>query len=321
MSRRGHHGDEPVNRPLGEQLKDEVRRTLQLLFKTVEQQAVELKLDTPITAFSMGFPVEFSTIQPQAPHIHVSNDPIRLLSQQGKHTYALPLQLESTLATDNPCALQPTLCHEPCFDETPPPIHGVSFDNLLPPQTSQWPVEALSAASQKLPVDKPAKPSFHRLSAQGFASKSHSLLERMNKIRIRHNPNLYALPLKKTPIPPHRFSLAVREKFRNVLAEKAGTPPTNIQLRIVFERMDMNLYATIQQDEQGNLLCIPKNEYLGKNLTTGPTQTTTKARQREQTGTSYLVFGIRLDNKEDIRALVPTAAIQEINKPPGDETR
>jgi hypothetical protein len=136
-------------------------------------------------------------------------------------------------------------------------------------------------------------------------------------VAIKSDPRFYALPIRKNAIPPHRFSLTTREQFRKALAEKAKTSLANVQLKVVFERMYMALYASIQPDELGHYMCIPKSELLGRNRET-PSSQALLNHQSAGTHATYLVIGIRLDNKEDIRTLVPVHTILADTSAAGD---
>ncbi len=305
----GNHPDD--SRSLGKQfgkLKDEVRATLKLLFKNIDHYPVDVDLSAGMTAYITELSCETNDVPLRGRAVAVSEDPIRILSERLPELHNLPLMPEAKLSEQMACSFEPVMAHEPVFDDMVLETAGVSFDNIALSQSRAWPLEAFVAHSVASPLEtENLRTAANTLDAGTFKTGTHSLAETLPKIRALHSPRFYALPIRKSPVPPHRFSLSVREKFKQALAEKAQTPPANLQLKIVFERMDMTLFSSIQQDDHGYLLCVPKSEFLGKNQTLDP-----KGEQKKKpSGDAYLVYGFRLDNKESVRALVPASAISE----------
>jgi hypothetical protein len=124
---------------------------------------------------------------------------------------------------------------------------------------------------------------------------------------------MLALPIRKAPVPLHRFPLATRQRFRQALAEKSGLPPDQIQLLRVFDRLAPGRYGAIRQDEQGILLCTPKSRdsspgkddrerhrfaSQGRRALKAPLPSPVEAE------VFYLVVGLRLDTRRELRALV-----------------
>jgi hypothetical protein len=201
-----------------------------------------------------------------------------------------------------------TLCHEPVYDELTFESQGISFENLGTPSCKRWPIQAMQTQSLKKTLDKIPSPITRATMSGPITTKSRSAMDKLSRTAVKSDSRFYALPIRKTAIPPHRFSLSVREQFRKALAEKAKTYPANVQLKVVFERMHMALYASIQPDELGHFLCVPKSELLGRNREAAASQAILNHHASAGNAT-YLVVGIRLDNKEDIRALVPVSSI------------
>lgn len=233
-------------------------------------------------------------------------DPIGVLKNSTYYTFSNALLTSATIAPGMPCHIDPVLCREPRLEETQHRLYQVSFDSIRQVTThpfktgmpaakssASWPVERLKTNTRPIP-------------APAYQTAARQLPDAKVQTRTEAGNRFYAMPIKKSPIPPHRFSAELRELFRKTLAEKEKIHPANVQLRLIFERMDMSLYSSLQQDEQGNLLCTPKSEFIGQN-----TGKTTLAGKTPPTQTAYLVFGTRLDNKADLKALVPVSLLEE----------
>ncbi len=312
MSGSGHHGGGPLDRKkTGQNIKEELLSALKLLFKSAEHHVVNLTIEPELTHYLLSIGCETEDVALSPPNIEVSEDPIRAFRQQAIKTATLPLLNEAQLADNSPCHIEPGLCHEPVFEEMDLNSAGISFENLELGNIQHWPVEKSQARNIKHPFEKLETPKTQGIAKEvlnaNLEVKSHSALEAFAKVKAHQDSRLYALPIRKTPIPPHRFPLAAREKFRQALADKAKTNPANVQLKVIFERMHMALYTSIQPDEAGNLLCIPKSELLGKNMENRASQAMLSAASAQEA--MYLVVGVQLDNKADIRALVPVDSI------------
>ena len=312
MSGSGHHDGGPLEgKKAGQHIKDELLSALKLLFKSAEHHAVNLTIEPELTHYLLGIGCETEDAPLSLPDWAVSEDPIRAFQQQAIKTATLPLLSEAQLAESSPCHIEPGLCHEPVFEEMNFNSAGISFENLELGNIQRWPVEKPQARSIKHPFEKVGSPKTQGITKEmlsvSLEIKSRSALEQFGKVKLLEDSRLYALPIRKTPIPPHRFPLAAREKFRQALADKAKTNPANVQLKVIFERMHMALYTSIQPDEAGNLLCIPKSELLGKNMENRASQAMLSAAAAQEA--MYLVVGVQLDNKADIRSLVPVDSI------------
>lgn len=290
------------NRSLGEKIKAEVDSTLRLLFKDVPQHSISTDLTGGMTVYLTEIGCETLAVSLDAAEPAVSDDPVTALKQTYRTQSLGLLPTEALLSDSYPCEMEPVLCHEPILEEMKLAWTDITFENVSLTASHEWAMNSMSTRSLSQSAEKFEKPGTKSLKSQEFRTISHSLSDTLPPMQAVNDPRFYALPIKKSPIPPNRFSPVAKEIFRKALAEKANTHPNNVQLRIVFERMDMTLFAGIQQDEQGNLLCTPKNELIGRNhdLHKGKTASSTM----------YLVYGFRLDNKEDVRALVPASSIK-----------
>lgn len=312
MSGSGHHDGNPLERKkAGQTIKDELLSALKLLFKTAEHHAISLTIESELTHYLLGIACETEDVALNPPDLAVSEDPIHAFNAQGNKTKTLPLLEEAQLAENSPCHIEPALCLEPVFEEMAFASTGISFENLALANTESWPVGKIQAQPIQQAFEKVGTPKTIGMPKEAmdakYEIKSRSALEQLAQVKTRQDTRIYTLPIRKTPIPPHRFSLAAREKFRQALAEKANTNSANVQLKVIFERMHMALYTSIQPDDAGNLLCIPKSELIGKNMENRASQAMLSAAAAQEA--MYLVVGIQLDNKADVRALVPVDSI------------
>lgn len=303
MPGRRRNGGERPGGSLGAQIKEEISSALKLLFKDVAQKAIDPSLTAHWTAFETAIPCDVFAAPLPERSPRVSEDPIAVLARLERKTHTLPA-LDAMAASNRvACSFEPALAHEPALDAVSLAIRqadlGVDVSAALT-ATNIWPVEPVLTADLSIDTAIPAQLESRASEMAMALPEARQLPTRLKEIQTRHQPRYYGLPIKKAPVPPHRFAEAIRETFKRKLAEKAGTHPANVQLKIIFERMNMALYQGLQQDEQGYLLCTPKREFLGRNPVEGAIHAESNA---------YLVFGIRLDTKEDIRALVPVTEV------------
>jgi hypothetical protein len=310
MSGSGNNGgDSPKRQPspsLGGKIQAEVSSALRLLFKNVEQQSLNVAIPAPITLYVTEMACASHSVSLAHPPIEVSQDPIATLNKTSKHAHTLPLIKNILLSAETPCHIRPALCSESVIEQTDAVITGITFANLCLAEFHRVPLEPLSTPVWQHEVEVFTKPIVSQISPGRFKAKRLSLKEQTPKPTVREHAGLFSMPIRKMPISPHRFNQAIRDVFRSALAHKAGTAARNVQLKVVFERMNVALYANIQQDEQGHLLCVPKNELVGKNAQS-KTGRALLNRLSRNTEDAYLVVGFRLDNKQDIRAMVPVS--------------
>jgi hypothetical protein len=310
MSGSGNNsGDSPKRqsaRSLGGKIQTEVSSALRLLFKNVAQQAINLAIPAPITLYVTEMACASHSASLKQPAIEVSQDPVATLAKASKHAHNLPLIQNAPLADDAPCHINPILCSEAVIEQSAAVITGITFANVRLTECHALPLEPLSTEIWKQDVAGFTKPTVSQMHPGRFKAKSISVKEEVPKAKVREHTGLFSLPIRKMPISPHRFNQATRDVFRSALADKAGTVARNVQLKMVFERMNVAFYTSIQQDEQGHLLCVPKNELIGKNAQGKTGQAMLKHLSRN-TENAYLVVGFRVDTKQDIRAMVPVA--------------
>lgn len=302
-----HGGDSPERQPgptLGGKIQAEVSSALRLLFKNVGQKSVDVAIPAPMTLYLTELACESHAVSLEQLEIQVSDDPIQALESQERVINQLALIDTVPLAADAPCDIAPALCVTPVIERADAALNRVTFENVRFTESHTAPLEALSTEIWHKDVESFRKPNVGQMTPDPFRTKNLSLKDQFPKATVREHPRLFSLPIRKMPIPPHRFSQAVRDVFRSALAEKAGTKASNVQLKVIFERMNVAFYTSIQQDEQGHLLCVPKNELVGRNAQSKTGQALLE-RLRLNTENAYLVVGFRLDNQQDIRAMVP----------------
>lgn len=282
---------------------------MRLLFKSASHQAIDVHIQAPLVSYLTELKTDAIGVPLEKPDIQVSEDPIRWQREHLPGCQTLPLIQTVPLAAEKPCTLAPVLCKTPVFEPQNTALHQVSFNNVRWTEAHQAPLPPIEAQARQTLWPRLGKPAVKALPIQPFQARCTSLKEQAMATQARENPRFFALPIRKTPIPPFRFAPEIRERFRRALAEKAGTTPSNVQLKVIFQRMNVALYTSVQQDEQGHLLCVPKNELMGRNLLSKSGQLLLK-RLDQNSENTYLVVGFRLDNQKDIRTMVPISALK-----------
>jgi len=284
----------------GDNLGDVIRKELASLFAPLADnapQSVPLGMAAQVTYYSLSpdCPVNYVALETPVPK--VSEGLGELSPSEFAHRYPL-LPAEADLASVS-CAMAPVMCHAPLLEPGQAVLHGVSFESMKRCEShavslGQWdsntlPVKSLSspvplAKTKKLEAKKPV------------ARQNQRPVSTIKTKAWDCPPNLWGLPMSRTPIPTHRFSTQMKDRFRQTLAQKANTSTANIQIRLVFDRMNMALFQNIEQDKQGRLMCYPKSKYIGKNWATYI--------QEAERMPMYLVFGTVISSGQNINALV-----------------
>lgn len=280
----------------------------------MSQGALDTRIEVPTVCYLTQLTADSVAVPLEAPSVTVSEDPIRWQQTHLPICHPLPLLQTVALATEKPCAMDPALCKTPVLAAAQAIRHHVSFRNLQWAQSHQAILDPIETKAHRPVWPKLDAPPLQTLPLSPIKGRwKHWHLPTLTGISREH-PRFFALPIRKVPIPPFRFPPEVRERFRQALAQKAGIAASNVQLKVVFQRMNVALYATVQQDEQGHLLCVPKNELIGRNLLSKNGQQLLN-RLQQATENSYLVVGFRLDNKQDIRAMVPASTTKGEGQP------
>jgi hypothetical protein len=294
MSRRGD--------PLTDKILEEIRSTFALVFKNLRQTRVDVSLRAPVTIFNMVFPCQvFSlSLKFEAPRLH---NPLFL--KKNLRLQAVSFLEKGCEIRHHPCQWQPTLLQMPALSQASQAWHQVTFENIARPKLQEKKATPFPKNQQKMVI--PPKPSLKVLQLQTvkdtLSAKRLDLKTFTPKAKLTPS-RLYCLPIHKAPVPLHRFSAEMKERFKKALAEKAKTTPANIQIKIVYDRMEMTQFGAMVQDTRGNLICTPKSELVGKNHLRS-----VAPHRASQPQLVYLVFGTRLDTQESLRALVPAEGV------------
>ncbi|MBY0404612.1 MAG: hypothetical protein K2X66_11985, partial [Cyanobacteria bacterium] len=113
---------------------------------------------------------------------------------------------------------------------------------------------------------------------------------------------LLELPIVKAPVILQELSRELSRQFRKALAEKGSTSYTNIEITLVYDRLNVKNFSSISPDGRGNLVCIPKGELIGKNHPSR--QKLLPAPGEDGSMMHYLVFGKRFDTQQPLRTMV-----------------
>jgi hypothetical protein len=113
-----------------------------------------------------------------------------------------------------------------------------------------------------------------------------------------------------------RFDANEMLSFQKALAEKAQTKPLNIRVTLVYDRMNMPLFSSLSQDKQGQMVCVPKSSLIGKNHPAWDKigsrySLLSKNENDAKPSLFYLVFGLKLDTQQPVRAVVPVSALED----------
>ncbi len=295
-------GDRPG---LGDKILTELRAAFSLLSKQLRIFAWPTSIDSELTVFSADFHPVLHGVLIEAPPVSV----VDAWRQHGSVAVSVqeePLVKQAVLSPEASCDWQTVACYEPLVDETLPSVTGISFDRIANPLQFGWPVEPLYGEIPEIQSEEwqnwrvtPETLTQSRMiittlmEATSQARRLDQFLARVSPVK----PQWVAMPLTKTPIPPHRFGAKMKDRFRKALAEQAGIRVSHVILKLVYDRVNPVLFRSIKMAEQDALLCTPKQELIGRFRDE-------RQFSRIKTGYHYLVVGIRLDTKATIQAMV-----------------
>jgi len=282
----------------GDNLTDVIRKELASLFAPVAGKKplpVNLTMPAHVTYYDVSpdCPVNDVLLTQPAPETREALGDFAV--SEFASNYPL-LPVEARLNTI-PCVMQPVLCAEPVFQSKDTTVHHISFADMATRQSHGIPLPKWSAPTRPLAA-RPCATSVRAIQPGHFHIRQQSRQVSIIKGKARDvAPGLWGLPISRTPIPPHRFPAAMKDRFRKTLAEKAGVAAAGIQIRLVFDRMNMVLFEkNIEQDKQGRLLCYPKSRYIGKNWE--------RYHHEVERLPMYLVFGTVIGTSQNVQALV-----------------
>lgn len=310
----GRSGDSLGNN-IGAKIWGELRSAFALLRRDLKQHSIDL-----VIPGSEHLTVYQSQFNCQTHHVYFGrmNIPVR----DGLHRAdEKPLQATiaggATLLTDHQinvhqtaCDWQAVIAYESIFRDMQLAHHHVSFENITHtiPHPMAIPQISDNFKISQLKPEKLQQVDVFEIPPVRFTTKKQ--VQEIPKPRIRTSTvprKLFSLPSRKHPLPLHRFPSEVKEHFRRALARKVGIPPANILVKAVYDRMNPALYKNINQEEREILLCHPKEELVGRNRDR-------ELMRRANVPASYLIFGLRLDTKQAISALVPMQDLDTLRK-------
>lgn len=313
---RGRHRDGEPGFTFGEHVKAELAGILRLLLRNAVRHSVPLLTSPAWTVFRINFLADSVTVLPSLPRVRVSPNVVSFMTDACPAvglTTSVPL-LSPNMARLRRDAGRPTgtLRRMPILAVANLTVnHRTQQDCFILPhiiRKQEWCPEFLheEARVMRIPTITPV---MKRLSAR-LATVRRAAPVLPYHLRSRSDDRAFALPIRKAPVPLHRFSLSARQRFRRALAEQSGAPADQIQLLFVFDRLNLGLYAAIRQDERGCLLCVPKRDEI-RTEKRSRERVRFVSRNRSRSGSPstdttdvfYLIIGLRLDTGREIRAL------------------
>lgn len=278
---------------LGDKLRKELAALVSDIRKDVHAHAVDFGIDCNLVFYPTTPTCNTDSITFEAPKLQI-HDALDHFQTQVVHNTDL---LSQTTVLDIPCIFENVILKAPILTANDVICHNITFSNLgkATPKTFEpkpHPIAKPKTYAQSLLTLKSATQAWIVTKL-----KTISRVQDNTRIRVRNQvtpAKLWTIPIRRSPIPPHRFTTEQKTKFRQALADKASTNPANVQIKVIFDRLTMSMFSAIDQDDRGNLLCTPRAELVGKQAVKLPPQPTT-----------YLVMGSRTDTGAPIRALVP----------------
>jgi hypothetical protein len=293
---------------LGGDLKEELRNTFALLFKTIRVNPVSLSV--PSSCINYQFSVQAGNTAYPLTHrpVTVSENPVAVLHNQ----------LVKPTCT---VSLSPTVA----IRQMPPPDKSVESRQmpllLVPsqqqpvllnskPTVSCWLYAALKTVTHALCVIKPDPPVLYtvKLVFEKICHANRNLVQQFS-VSAHNSLTLKQLPLLKRPVPLHRFSAEKQWHFSVALATQAKVSVDKVQLKTVYPPLSNLDFETLQETGWG-LLCTPKKDNPVSGLiSAGKSQKKTQLKGAGGLATDknplfYIVIGVRLDTREPITTTV-----------------
>lgn len=289
----------------GDHFSDKLMRELRTAFALISKSLQTDGIDTELSVQSVIYPTQLPAKNFDVPcewdtEVTVSNG---LSRPRQYYCDSLPLLSPQAELVYQSCQWEAVLVSEPVFSQTDAVLQNVTFENITKPYSADIDIPPVKLQDTIFSIPIPAsKTVVYNAPMQKMQKlkETHNLDVTLFKRRTRNFPmECWQLPLLKAPLPPHRFSAEQKAKFRKALSDKAygensNMPQSNLQLQAVYDRINLALFASIEQDERGYLKCFPKPEILHN----------AEAFTRNMPNT-YLVMGTRVDTREVIKVLVP----------------
>ncbi len=317
---------------LSDKLKQELKSALSLVLKKVDQHDIPLALNQTVVHFDHRVSASTQTIHYQEPSPSLHN-PLHELQNKIVKTHLEPTVDECVIPAQVSCRFEPSLIMDYPITAENTRTQTITFENMQATLAPVWKASKDGITKHDVPnTNTVAIDNLHSQLWMWPIDELKANTRRQDvasiKTRPQNIPNrFWTMPIKKTPIPPHRFAPFIRDQFRRKLSEKASTVPANVQIQFVFDRMDITIFQKMENDNNGNLLCFPKAESLSLSaMLSKPTVHSTKQllksaakrtiSQARNTPSAtppsepvLLIFGQRIDNKESISMIVPVSQI------------
>jgi hypothetical protein len=311
---------------------DFMGRLIRYQFSGVEQHPMDVSMDLNFTVYSMDTPCD--TYLLDFPHTEDNID----------HCQTQSLDLPPILATiakdshqETPVKVRRLACRIPAAMSTKGNISHIKAHTH---DIETWRLRSLKW--HLVTFEKISQPGISHLKLDGFKTphvfEKHITQFRVHiqsmpiptshtkaklfpfdnlSVKVKDAPGkCYAQAILRQSVPLIRFDANEMLCFQKALAEKAQTKPINIKVTLVYDRMNMPLFSSLSQDKQGQMVCIPKSNLIGKNHPAWDKLGGHYSLLSKNEGTSkptlfYLVFGLRMDTQQPVRAVVPISALEE----------
>lgn len=242
----------------GRNVVADIKETLRLHFKHVQSYGTtDLGMD--VTTVLYDFSVEINTYGGEVEGIPCISSPLPL--SINSITHDLKTQIQATISGGETLDPQPVICSEAILSPLITITHPVpSLEKT--PKTHQGQlggfhiskVHGISGQQAQIPAPK-------RILSADFSKFLNPKTFGVKNLRFRtrswRKPG-HPFPVIRRPIPPHRFAVALRNLFRDKLAERAQLKPHQVQISHVFDRVYLGLYQSIRQATDGSLILTLK---------------------------------------------------------------
>lgn len=314
---------------------DFMGRLIRYQFAGVEQHPMDVSMDLNFTIYSMDTPCD----------THLLNFPDPEEDVTHCHTNSLDLPpILATIAKDNvqetPVKVRRLACRIPAALSSKGNIsqikaksydietwrlrslkwHLVTFEKIAQPGVSFLKLDGFKTPPVFEKQISQFRVQFHNLAIPTSHTKTKLFPFDNLSVKVKDAPGkCYAQAILRQSVPLVRFDANEMVCFQKALAEKAQTKPINIKVTLVYDRMNMPLFSSLSQDKQGQMVCIPKSSLIGKNH---PAWDKLGSRysllSKNESGSKpslfYLVFGLRMDTQQPVRAVVPVSALEDADK-------
>jgi hypothetical protein len=190
------------------------------------------------------------------------NHAIPLYSVSAVSQKKMPMAIDCRVSGEKTLFQRPRILAEPCVLDIEKYVHPTS---LIPDKIPYYKVQGLAFSWPDLKI----LPSTQWL-LKRHTSIGNWAVERIKAPHTQKTPPMRSraqlfpilkktMPVQRKAIPPHRFSTAHRQKFRELLAARAQLPVNDMQIVGVYDRIFLAFFQSLSQREDGTLICTPKS--------------------------------------------------------------